>query len=59
MWLKMVAACDKDGVEPDIAQAKPYLCRYFFERELPLVDYLIERIQGHSQAIMGMPEDLF
>jgi alkylation response protein AidB-like acyl-CoA dehydrogenase len=67
MWLRMAdSACRLlDGMEVDPAyshgflSAKRHLCRYYFNRELPKIDFLTQRIRAHIDDVMAMPMEQF
>ena len=65
LWLRMAKVTDaliiqKDQTyKPEYLAAKNYLCQYFFQRELPKVDFLVARMQSQTSDLMAMPADHF
>lgn len=64
LWLRMVAAAK--GEAAGSAQfglaylhAKQHTCRYFFERELPKIHFLIARMQTKPSTLMAMNAEAF
>ncbi len=65
LWLRMATIVDdlqtqKDQTyKPEYLDAKQYLCQYFYQRELPKIDFLVARMQSHTSDLMAMPSDYF
>lgn len=66
LWLRMTQAAsdllskgDFSEFSQPYLEAKLHLCRYFFNRELPRVAYLVNRITSDVGDVMAMPAEQF
>ncbi|HEY7773314.1 MAG TPA: acyl-CoA dehydrogenase C-terminal domain-containing protein [Marinagarivorans sp.] len=68
LWLKMAASADaiqkesgadRERFGKDFLAAKAHVCRYFFHREFPRVDFLVQRIRAETSDVMAMSDNQF
>ncbi len=64
LWLKMAQASttingSDEEFSADYLQAKRHVCTYYFNRELPKANFLVQRIQAQTNDLMGMGAELF
>ncbi|HRO60540.1 MAG TPA: acyl-CoA dehydrogenase C-terminal domain-containing protein [Burkholderiaceae bacterium] len=62
MWLRMAAvSLEKLRAEPEsrFHRRKLELARYWFEREMPMIEALRRRVETGSGCLMGLPAELF
>ncbi|AKM11544.1 acyl-CoA dehydrogenase [Croceicoccus naphthovorans] len=56
-WLDRALLCVDAAAEDRVRAAKPWACRYFFERELPRIGAWLGPIEGESRLLSQMNED--